>query len=100
MERVELHGFVDLYGAWNANDPADGANFYPGYGNSAKREGELGVNLAGLEISMRPEPVGFRLTLAAGNEMEMLTSGEPEGEATSRDAFRYVYQATVSWTKP
>lgn len=96
-ERIELHGFVDLYRAWNRNAPADGANFYPGYGNSAKREGELGVNLAGLDLSTKPEPIGFRLTLAAGNEMEMLKSGEPEGEATSRDAFRYVYQATVSW---
>lgn len=96
LDCLRVGGFVDIYFALNDNDPIDGTNLYPGYGNSAKREGELAVNLAGIDLSLDPEPVGFHLVVAAGNEMEMLKSGEPAGEATSRDAFRSLYRATIS----
>ena len=96
-ERLELSGFVDLYYAFNDNDPADRENFYPGYGNVAKRADEFGLNLVGLDVLLPPEPIGFHVTVAAGNEMEILKLGEPEGETVGRDTFRHVYQATISY---
>lgn len=65
LDRLRVRGFVDLHFALNDNDPVDGTNFYPGYGSSAKREGELAVNLAGIDLSLAPEPVGFHLVFAA-----------------------------------
>lgn len=95
--RLEIHGFVDLYYARNDDDPADDTNFYPGYGNSAKRANELGVNLVGVELSLAPEPIGFRLTAMTGNEMEMLKAREPAATAADEDVWRYLYQAYLTW---
>jgi hypothetical protein len=96
-ERIELHGWVDLYYAWNRDDPADDTNFYPGYGNSAKRANELGVNLAALDVSLAPEPIGFRITAMAGNEMDALKAGEPAETVADEEVWRHLYQAYVSW---
>lgn len=91
--KIEIHGFVDLYYAWNQNAPASGENFYPGVGNSAKRADQFALNLAALEISRVPTPLGFHLIAAAGNEMDVLHSGEPhESDLTS-----HIYQASASY---
>jgi len=91
--KVEVHGFVDVYYAWNGNAPEDGENFYPGVGNAAKRANQFGVNLAALEISRAPAPLGFHLIAAAGTEMDVLHSGEPD----ESDLTSHIYQASASY---
>lgn len=94
---IEIHGFVDLDYAWNGDDPSDDVNFYPGYGNSAKRANEFGVNLVGVDFSLAPAPIGFRITAMAGNEMDMLKAGEPAATAADEDVWRHLYQAFLTW---
>ena len=36
---VALHGWVDVFYAFNANRPPDGASFLPGTGTTARRYG-------------------------------------------------------------
>ncbi|HJS59896.1 MAG TPA: hypothetical protein VKA01_17445, partial [Vicinamibacteria bacterium] len=43
---LDIAGFVDGVFAYNANKPADHANFFPGVGTSGKRDNELAINLA------------------------------------------------------
>jgi hypothetical protein len=93
----ELGGFIDLYYSHNDNRPAGHTNFFPGAGVAAKRAEEFALNWAALEIRRDPDPVGFRLVAAAGNAVEVLHSGEPEGETVGRDELRHVYRASVSY---
>lgn len=97
LDKVDVHGFVDTYYAFNFNRPADRSNFIAGTGTTAKRHGEVGLNLAALEIGMRPEPVGFTLVLSYGTGSEVVHAGEPSGAGVGRDAFRFVQQASVMW---
>lgn len=93
----QIGGFIDLYYSYNDNRPAGHANFFPGAGVAAKRSEEFALNWAALEIRHDPEPVGFHLIAAAGNAMEILHFGEPEGETVGRDELRHVYRASVSY---
>ncbi len=97
LDKVDVHGFVDTYYAFNFNRPADRSNFIAGTGTTAKRHGEVGLNLAALELGMRPEPVGFKLVLGYGTSAEVVHAGEPSGTAVGRDVFRFVQQASVQW---
>ncbi|HXH40111.1 MAG TPA: outer membrane beta-barrel protein [Thermoanaerobaculia bacterium] len=85
---ITIHGFVDAYYAWNGSDPASHDNFEPGTGTTAKRANELSLNLAAVEIVRDPAPVGFHLSLVAGNGADVVHAGEPEG-------FRHIYQASI-----
>jgi hypothetical protein len=89
-------GFVDLFAAWNPNEPANHENFFPGAGTSAKRANEFGINLVQVQWT-RPtsdeNPLGFTVALVAGEGTEVVHGGEPGGPGKSR----YVYQASVSW---
>ncbi len=96
-ETLHIAGFVDLYAAYNANRPFDHGNFFPGAGVVAKRDGEIELNLAAIEVRRDPAPVGFHLILGAGNEMDVLHLGEPAGEGVGRDVFENVYRASVSY---
>lgn len=89
--KVELHGFVDLYYAWNGNAPSSGENFYPGVGNSAKRADQFALNLAAIELSREATPLGFHVIAAAGTEMDVLHSGEPD----ESDLTSHIYRASV-----
>lgn len=93
----QIGGFVDAYYTWNGNDPAAQTNFFPGAGVAGKRNEEFALNWAALEIRRDPKPVGFHLIAGAGNAIEVLHSGEPEGETVGRDEFRYLYRASVSY---
>ena len=47
---VTIHGFIDGYYAWNANDPASHENFVPGTGSTAKRADEFDLDGRQVEI--------------------------------------------------
>jgi hypothetical protein len=85
---VTIHGFVDGYYAWNRNDPASHDSFFPGAGSTAKRANEFNLNLAALEIVRDAAPLGFHLSLVAGNGADVIHAAESEG-------FRHIYQASV-----
>ena len=95
--RLEFHGSVDALFDYNFNRPADHANFFPGIGTSGKRHDELAVNLAQADFVLRPEPVGFNLSLGFGNAPEVLHAAEAHGPATSPDVWRNVLQASIQW---
>ncbi len=84
-------GFVDGDFAWNANRPDSHDNFVPGTGTSAKRSNEFALNLAELELSRDAAPVGFKLSIVAGNGADVVHAGEPQG----RDTVRHLYQASL-----
>jgi hypothetical protein len=93
----QIGGFVDIYYAYNTNHPAAQTNFFPGAGIAGKRDDEFALNWAALEIQRDPDPVGFHLIAGTGNAIEVLHSGEPEGETVGRDEFRNIYRASVSY---
>jgi hypothetical protein len=93
----QIGGFVDLYTTYNTNNPAAQTNFFPGAGVAGKRNEEFALNWAALEIKRDPKPVGFHLIAGTGNAIEVLHSGEPEGETVGRDEFRNIYRASVSY---
>ena len=92
-QRFELHGSVDTVFAYNFNRPADHANFFPGVGTSAKRHNEVTINLAQADFVLRPEPVGFKLSLGFGNAPEVVHARRYRELATSPDVWRNVLQA-------
>ena len=57
---LDVHGYVDAYYALNFNWPADGSNFIPGAGTSAKRANEISLNLAALDVAVKPAPLEVR----------------------------------------
>jgi hypothetical protein len=95
--RLQVGGFVDGVFAYNSNRPADHANFFPGVGTSAKRDYELAVNLAELDVVLAPEPVGFKLSLGFGTSTEVVHAAEVRGIAAHPDIWRNVVQASVQW---
>jgi Putative beta-barrel porin-2, OmpL-like. bbp2 len=97
---VEFHGWVDVFYGWNSNHPASHASFLPGTGTTARRADEVNLNAAALDVSLQPRPVGFHLTLAFGSGPDVLHSAEPPGQAAGRDLWRFVYQASASYTAP
>jgi hypothetical protein len=99
-KRLEAHGYVDVYAAYNGNRPADGASFLPGTGTTAKRADEFGLSQAAVGVSLEPEPVGFNLTLNAGSGAEIVHSGEPVGPGTGPGAWNYIQRATVAGKIP
>ena len=92
---ITVHGFIDGYYAWNANDPASHENFVPGTGSTAKRADEFNLNLAAVEIVRDAQPVGFHLSLVAGNGSDVIHAGEPRDGAIGPNVYRYIYQASI-----
>ncbi len=93
----ELHGYVDVDYALNANRPADGNNFVPGTGTTAKRANEVTLNLAAIDLSLTPRPVGARLILNVGTGATVVHAGEPDTGIVSPEVWRLVQQASVIW---
>jgi hypothetical protein len=79
LGKVDFHALVDLYYAYNSNHPANGFNFIPGTGTTAKEADAFSVNLAQFEVSMPADPVGFRISVGAGTGEEVLHVAEPGG---------------------
>jgi hypothetical protein len=94
---LRVGGFVDAYYAYNGNRPADHANFFPGVGTSAKRHNEISVNLAQVDLTLDPRPVGFRLALGFGTSTEVVHGFEPTGPAVGPVVWKHVVQASVQW---
>lgn len=90
---IEISGFIDLYVAVAEDQPTTGRNF-AGLGTAATREGELALDLAGLELRKDPAPWGFKLVIGAGDELEAMHTAE---EPSARDTFRNFYQASVAY---
>lgn len=95
--RVRVDGSADVYAAYNANRPADGANFVPGTGTSAKRDAAFALNLASLGLTVDPAPVGLRVRVGLGNATEVVHAGEPSGDSLGPDVWRHLLQASLSW---
>jgi hypothetical protein len=95
-QRIEIHGYVDAYYAYNFNRPAGGDSFLPGTGTSAKRANEFALNLAAIGAALAPEPVGFTLILNYGTGSEVVHSAEPAGAVVGRDVWRFVQQASIA----
>lgn len=85
---VTIHGFVDGYYAWNSNNPASHESFFAGAGSTAEHANELTLNLAALEIVRDAAPLGFHLSLVAGDGADVIHAAESKG-------FRHIYQASV-----
>lgn len=100
LSSVTFHGALDVYGAWNVNNPIDHASFVPGTGTTAKRAGEIGLNLVSLEAVADPAPVGFHLWLVAGTGAEIVHLAEPAGDSIGPLVWKHVQQASVSATIP
>jgi len=92
-----VRGFVDGVFAYNFNRPADHANFFPGVGTSAKRDNELTVNLAQVDIALAPAPVGFKLSVGFGTAAEVVHAAEARGVAAHPDIWRNLVQASALW---
>jgi hypothetical protein len=89
---VQFHGFADVYADWNPNRPSDHANFEPGTGTTAANANEVGLNLAALDVSLGPKPVGFHVIAVAGTGTDVVHAAE-----LHPDNVRYIYQASVSY---
>src|SRR5262245_43621378 len=94
---IKIGGFVDAYYAYNGNRPADHANFFSGVGTSAKRDNEVSVNLAEIDLSVDPAPVGFVLRAGFGTGTEVVHAGEPRGIAVGPSVWQHVVQASAQW---
>jgi len=87
-DTIKIHGFIDAYYAWNGNDPASHENFASGTGSTAKRANEFNLNLAEVAVTRDAKPVGFHLSLIAGNGADVIHASEPQG-------YRFIYQASI-----
>lgn len=95
-EPISFTGFVDAAYLWNRNRPSTHDNFIPGTGTTGKRGNELSLNLAQVQWSRavsEKDPIGFTLSLVAGDGTEVVHAGEPDGG----DELRHIYQASVAY---
>jgi hypothetical protein len=82
---VRIDGFIDGDYAWSSQSHD---NFIPGTGTTAERANELSLNLAAVELVKDAAPVGFHLTLVAGDGADVVHAAESKG-------FRHIYQASI-----
>jgi len=94
---LEVKGFVDAMFAYNFNQPADHANFFPGVGTSAKRDDEFAINLAQVDFVVKPEPVGVHLAAGYGTSLEGVHAAEVVGTAAGPDMWRNLVQASIQY---
>ncbi|HEY2093527.1 MAG TPA: porin [Thermoanaerobaculia bacterium] len=96
-QTIAIHGWLDGYYAWNDQHPQPQLNFFSGTGTTAHRADQLALNIAALEIVRDPKPLGFHLTLVAGDASDVVHAGEPHPH---RHPIRNFYQASVTYTAP
>ncbi|HYM60876.1 MAG TPA: porin [Thermoanaerobaculia bacterium] len=94
---MSLHGWIDGYYSRNTNDPEPKVNFFSGIGTTAHRANEPALNIVALDLARDPKPVGFHLTLVAGDSADVVHSGEPHPH---RHPLRNIYQASVTYEAP
>jgi hypothetical protein len=98
--QIAVHGYVDVYYAFNANQPPSHDNFFSGVGTTAKRANEISLNLAALDVALNPDPFGFHLIVNYGTGAEVVHQGEPSGSVVGPAVWKFVQQATVAWKVP
>jgi hypothetical protein len=86
---IEFSGLVDGYYSFNFNHPASRTNNYRNFDAKAN---QLSLNFAKFTMEHGPDPVGFKLELAAGRAMEIFHATEPAGS----EVYKHLYQAYVS----
>jgi hypothetical protein len=91
-QTIAVHGWLDGYYAWNDQHPEPRLNFFSGTGTTAHRADQLALNIAALEIVRDPKPLGFHLTLVAGDSADVVHAGEPH-----RHPLRNLYEASVTY---
>lgn len=94
---VRTSEWVDVYHAWNHNDPTGARSFYPGAGSTASRDGGPRLNLAALHLESEPNPLGFELLLNMGGATDVIHAVESGGGGTDLDRYRGVTLANLSW---
>jgi hypothetical protein len=90
--KLELSGFVDGFYSYNANQPADRENFFPGVGTSGKRDSEFALNLAQVDLVMDAAPVGFHIALGFGHATEVVHAAELDP-----DTWEHVVRASMQY---
>lgn len=95
--RRVISGFVDGVFAYNFNEPADHLNFFPGVGTSAKRDNELSINLAEVDLVLAPDPVGFHLALGYGTATDVVHAAELPNVPGHPDAWRNIVRASIQY---
>jgi Putative beta-barrel porin-2, OmpL-like. bbp2 len=97
VSRLRPEGGVDVYYGHNFNRPADGANFIPGTGTTARRDNEFSLNLASLGVSVDPEPVGLHVLVGFGTSVEVLHAAEPVGPSIGPRVWRYLQRVSLAY---
>jgi hypothetical protein len=82
---VRVDGFIDGDYAWSSQSHD---NFIAGTGTTAERANELSLNLAAVELIKDAAPIGFHLTLVAGDGANVVHAAESR-------TFRHIYQASI-----
>lgn len=94
---ISVHGWLDAYFANNSNHPEPRHNFFSGVGTTAHRADRTAFNVGALDIARHAKPVGFHVTLVAGDSADVVHAGEPHSR---RYPVRFVYQASASYNAP
>jgi Putative beta-barrel porin-2, OmpL-like. bbp2 len=97
---IILHGAVDVYGDVNFNLPEGRDNWFQDVGTTGKKGNEFSVNVASIDLSKDPEPVGFHLWLVAGTGAFVVHQAEPAGSIGGVNVWQYVMAASVSGRIP
>jgi len=85
-----------VYGGVNFNLPSDRDSWFYGVGTSGKKANEFSVNLASIDLSKEPDPVGFHLWIAGGTGAFVVHQSEPAGTVAGVPVWQYIQAASVS----
>lgn len=86
---IDFSGLVDGYYSLNFNHPASKNNVIRNFDVKAN---QITLNFAKFTMEHTPDPVGFKLELAAGRGMEVFHATEP----ASSEVYKHLFQAYVS----
>lgn len=86
---ITFSGLVDAYYSLNFNHPASKNNVIRNFDVKAN---QFSLNMAKLSVEHTPDPVGFKLELAAGRAMDVFHATDPAGS----EVVKHVFQAYVS----
>jgi hypothetical protein len=98
-DRIDVSGYVDVYYAFNTNQPLSYDNFIPNTGTTAKKHNQFSLNLAAVDISM-VDPVIVHLVFNFGSGTNILHAEEPTGTAIGPGVWQFIQQAYVGYKVP
>lgn len=88
LGKIDFAVALDGYYSLNNNHPVSGFNQLYNFNDKTD---QVGLNLGKLTISHDPDPLGFRVDVAAGRAMDIVRTPSPEPAG-----FRYLEQAYIS----